>query len=69
MFQNVMKRAKHLILHHCHLAALQQKIFRLFAGNLICLLGLHDYREIGGFLGQTNDSLFLQARLERRVKL
>ena len=47
MFQNIMERAKHLILHHCHLVALLQKIFCLFAGNLICLLGLHDYREIG----------------------
>ncbi len=37
-----MKRAKHLILHHCQLVSLLQKIFRLFAGNLICLLGPQD---------------------------
>lgn len=45
-FQNLMKGAKHLILHHCNLVALLQKIFRLFAGNLIFLLGLHDYKAI-----------------------
>ena len=33
--QNIMKRAKHLVLHHCHLVVPLQKIFRLFAGDLI----------------------------------
>ena len=41
-----MQGAKHLILHHCRLVSLLQKKFRLFAGNLICLLGLHDYKAI-----------------------
>src|ERR1035438_2725193 len=53
MFQNIMEPAKHLILHHRHLVSLLQKIVRLFAGSLICLLGLHDYREIGRVFSTT----------------